>query len=123
MLITRGSFIPTPITIGHDTSFLLFDHPPLPKEYTTGTIGCFPLYPLPILYDNLYSDHTILLSPPPRTLLDRTHKWRKSCPSERLTLHLRKYLKMGQPVVYPGRGDLDITSYPSGRESRKGMGR
>jgi hypothetical protein len=95
MLMIRSTFIPTPITIGNDTSFLLLYHPPLPQEYTTSTTGRFPLYPLPILHDNLYSDNTILLSPPTRALLDRINKWRKSCSSERPPLHLRQYPKMG----------------------------
>jgi len=93
--MNRSTFIPTPITIGNDTSFLLLDHPPLPKEYTSSTTGCFPLYPLPILYNNLYSDYSILLPPPTRALIDRTHKRRKSCPSKRPTLHLRQHSKMG----------------------------
>ena len=95
MLITRGSFIPTTIAAGNDTSFLLLNYPPLPQEYTISTTGRFPLYPLPILHDNMYSHHAILLPSSPRTILNRIDKRRQSCSGKRPTLYLRKYPKMG----------------------------
>lgn len=93
--MSRSTFIPTPVTTGNDTSFLLLDHPSVPQEYTVSTTGRFPLYPLPILHDNLYSYHSILLPSPARPLLNRTDKRRQSCSGKCPTLHLRKYLKMG----------------------------
>ena len=93
--MSRGTFIPTPVTAGDDTSFLLLYHTPLPQEYTISTTGRFPLYPLPVLHDNLYSNYSILLPSSPRTILDRINKRWKSCSGERSTLHLRQHPKMG----------------------------